>query len=57
VSFVIYNSLGEIVLKGNETTNEGFFKLNVSSISTGNYILEVDSNGIIIAKEQLVIVD
>lgn len=57
VEYVIYNSIGSKVKEGKEITTERFFKINVSSINAGNYILEVISKGKVIGKEQLIIID
>ena len=57
VEYVIYSSIGALVKLGTETTIDGYFKINVSSITAGNYILEIVSEGKVIGKEQLFIVD
>jgi len=57
VEYVIYNSLGGLEKVGKENTSEGYFKINVSTITAGNYFLEIIYEGKVIGKEQLFIVD
>ena len=57
VEYAIYSSIGTSVKSGTVTTANGYFKLNVSSITAGNYILKIVSKGKVIGKEQLFIVD
>ncbi len=57
VEFVVYNSLGGFEKIGKEIATNGYFKLDVSNMSAGNYILEVQLNEVVIAKEPLIILD
>ncbi len=57
VEYVVYNLLGAFEKIGKEIIKDGFFKLNVSTLSAGNYILEIQSNGLVIAKEPLIVID
>ncbi len=57
VEYVVYNLLGGFEKIGKEIIKDGFFKLNVSTLSAGNYMLEIQSNGMVIAKESLIVID
>jgi hypothetical protein len=46
-NYSIINTLGQIVAIGKEITNEKQIRISVSNLKTGNYILQMQINGIV----------
>jgi hypothetical protein len=46
-NYSIINTLGQIVAIGKEMTNEKQIRISVSNLTTGNYILQMQINGIV----------
>jgi hypothetical protein len=46
-NYSIINTLGQTVAIGKEMTNEKQIRISVSNLTTGNYILQMQINGIV----------